>query len=1315
MPEERFETVQEDLERERQELRHSLEAYGLSPELEQNAAYGGNRKYDNESEKRYGVNGDLIMDSTQLGHYERSQRIKNIIALLPEGRRELAEKLLELNDQALSYCAEYTNLNFGWGILEEEKAAQDEELQNEISQKNLELDSKMTPYRYYYNMMAILNQQVLTGAAPAAFSMSFLEGQLGDEGIAQINELLRTLNLDVRDVTGLFAQTGRRWNQYQESRIRQMRGDEPAAETNEFSEVRMDVQAYRPELIDSFLLGDVPGKKFTLAEKDFAVQNFDRAFEFIFPEEVRSALADEGKDIFDQIYIDGQSMNEKWEAQYAGERYDYASAQMKCRFMEAALSSARIHVALPGASSVTLLPLNVFSSQESIRPAVEDAVRQRPALSVSDAAEVQAAQERLAERSRQEKEAKSDRIRSEGSLYPDMETVPAEMRVTDKIHVSASDRQREQKIHDLYRLGSLSGQIGAFSGTKEEKTRLINTAVGAFDQMVLNDMRVDPKSHPIYGTMGIRDRTELFFIDGKPAYEYLKQQMSRDLNPTSIDDQNLAKSEIMAAIISGQHRVEMAKVGMDPYGAFQVGVVSVQPDLSELDGQESWYQRKPSSRAQNFYKKDDERQQRISDIQRYMGEKLVTAETRRLRMEEDPYQKAKKRFDLRRWAGTGTKATEAFCGRENVDRVYAIQDKLPTEIKRGADREMGGFRTLAQYLTLAENPQIRFADLMDGRKYTAEKQAAATRLADALEKMYAPKEGQQPDLSPLADIIVSCVRAESKTNLKREILYALNAPEDLSPQETAALMEQHQPETTELLNSMAMGQQFFMQAFNMSSRTNLSSVLYPGADGTELEREVSRQLTPNEKRDYAAVNTFMTTGLKPERLMSRKAGEYLENPNASDSLEELRMEQMLVRRVIAQEGEPRRIPVNFSAMIGKLSPKLGEKETRVFDEMFPHQKANAFQCLYGQGGSKAEMEKMGLEYAGMALRGVREDHSASSASFQDLRGIGERFRQLENSTSIRTLARDASRDSVLRLFMLSEGNVTVDDVLSGRRELRMNASVRFEEALENHPVNPGVGSPDLENNIRFYGQMYAKAAEKLCEVRIPDIDWSDPVQCLTQAVDISTLGRIAVDYSQTMEKLRNKETYGQTFFAAYDPGTGNPAGLTGEQRYEADAKNLCALQQFVLAVEVSKNPEVMTEMRVAAKLTADRVGEIFRGARIGDLDSLVPDREISIFQNAALNVLMSQHPDKKTMEDYLSGNTKEYAIDPKALEEEMKKLASALDKPAQRKQVKLEELQKEEKQSVHPTEKAKTQQVQKAPKKEAEPKQITPKAPGMQK
>ena len=64
-----------------------------------------------------------------------------------------------------------------------------------------------------------------------------------------------------------------------------------------------------------------------------------------------------------------------------------------------------------------------------------------------------------------------------------------------------------------------------------------------------------------------------------------------------------------------------------------------------------------------------------------------------------------------------------------------------------------------------------------------------------------------------------------------------------------------------------------------------------------------------------------------------------------------------------------------------------------------------FNAFTVRAAQKQKWKKMGLEYAGMALSGVREDHSASGASFRDLRGIGERFRQLENSTSIRTLAR----------------------------------------------------------------------------------------------------------------------------------------------------------------------------------------------------------------------------------------------------------------------------------------------------------------------
>src|SRR5699024_541310 len=104
--------------------------------------------------------------------------------------------------------------------------------------------------------------------------------------------------------------------------------------------------------------------------------------------------------------------------------------------------------------------------------------------------------------------------------------------------------------------------------------------------------------------------------------------------------------EIAAALLSAEHRVEMAKVGMDEYGNFQVGVVSLQHGLESLDGQEKWYQKKPSKKAESFYRKDEGRQQRVSDIRSYMGEKLVAAETRRLRLEEDPFIKARNRFAL---------------------------------------------------------------------------------------------------------------------------------------------------------------------------------------------------------------------------------------------------------------------------------------------------------------------------------------------------------------------------------------------------------------------------------------------------------------------------------------------------------------------------------------------------------------------------------------------------------------------------------------------------------------------------------------------
>ena len=88
--------------------------------------------------------------------------------------------------------------------------------------------------------------------------------------------------------------------------------------------------------------------RLTTAQRQFAVQNFDRTFDAVFPRGMRESLAQEGKDIFDQIFIDGKSMNDLWEEEYQRTSYSYSAEQMKLHFMEAALSSKRIQVLVPG-------------------------------------------------------------------------------------------------------------------------------------------------------------------------------------------------------------------------------------------------------------------------------------------------------------------------------------------------------------------------------------------------------------------------------------------------------------------------------------------------------------------------------------------------------------------------------------------------------------------------------------------------------------------------------------------------------------------------------------------------------------------------------------------------------------------------------------------------------------------------------------------------------------------------------------------------------------------------------------------------------
>ena len=142
-------------EQEEQELRTQLERLGLDPELENYPNYRGTRRYGNADMKRFGVNGDIVLDPTQLELYEMTQRTRALAGLLPEENRRIFLSLLDLNERALACCARGDQLGLGWGILDEmgfaDRAPQ---LKSLVQQKQLELPEKFLSYRSFYVLMA---------------------------------------------------------------------------------------------------------------------------------------------------------------------------------------------------------------------------------------------------------------------------------------------------------------------------------------------------------------------------------------------------------------------------------------------------------------------------------------------------------------------------------------------------------------------------------------------------------------------------------------------------------------------------------------------------------------------------------------------------------------------------------------------------------------------------------------------------------------------------------------------------------------------------------------------------------------------------------------------------------------------------------------------------------------------------------------------------------------------------------------------------------------------------------------------------------
>ena len=228
-------------------------------------------------------------------------------------------------------------------------------------------------------------------------------------------------------------------------------------------------------------------------------------------------------------------MNQLWEEEYARASYNYASEQMKCRFIEAALSPQRIQILIPREDGDQILPFSVVSRQQRLAGAITAATAGRPQPSISDAVALQASQQALEDRSQYEKDEKRRRIESRTVRYPEMDPVVPEERARCRIMVYGASMERMKGVYEnLYKLSAVKGRIGSAQINPDEKRSMLRDAARVYEDMAIRTgLEVYPYKHPVYKSMGIEDQTQLFFIDGQPVYEYLKAHGGGDLNPAS--------------------------------------------------------------------------------------------------------------------------------------------------------------------------------------------------------------------------------------------------------------------------------------------------------------------------------------------------------------------------------------------------------------------------------------------------------------------------------------------------------------------------------------------------------------------------------------------------------------------------------------------------------------------------------------------------------------------------------------------------------------------------------------------------------------
>lgn len=122
--------------------------------------------------------------------------------------------------------------------------------------------------------------------------------------------------------------------------------------------------------------------------------------------------------------------------------------------------------------------------------------------------------------------------------------------------------------------------------------------------------QVSKMSDQIQKDMNWNDRVDAVYIDGLPAKEYV-----RKYSPHHADNMNYVKAQVVAALTSGRHHVDMVMLRTGEDGKFKAAATEVTMDLSALNGQEHLMESTRENRRKSLLKDEEGRWERQKKVE----------------------------------------------------------------------------------------------------------------------------------------------------------------------------------------------------------------------------------------------------------------------------------------------------------------------------------------------------------------------------------------------------------------------------------------------------------------------------------------------------------------------------------------------------------------------------------------------------------------------------------------------------------------------------------------------------------------------------